>query len=94
MLFGDGSRILFHISGTDCGATIHLYIENYELNPATYTQDPDDITKPLVHVIAIESKLQEYSDLDNIVFFFFLLLLASLNVFINIHIATWIGFVA
>ena len=41
IIFEDDSRIIFRLSGTgSSGATIRLYIEGYESDPATFTCDP------------------------------------------------------
>lgn len=40
IIFTDGSRIIFRLSGTGAhGATIRLYIDSFENNPETYTKD-------------------------------------------------------
>lgn len=40
ILFKDGSRIVFRLSGTgSSGATIRLYVDSYENDPAKYEQD-------------------------------------------------------
>ncbi|KAJ8682070.1 hypothetical protein QAD02_017862 [Eretmocerus hayati] len=65
ILFDDGSRIIFRLSGTgSSGATIRLYIESYESDPATFTQDPQTVLKPLVDISLTLSKLQEYTGRD------------------------------
>lgn len=41
IIFTDGSRIIFHLSGTgSAGATIRLYIDSYEKDPQKMYQDP------------------------------------------------------
>ena len=40
IIFTDGSRIVFRLSGTGArGATVRLYIDSYENDPSTYTKD-------------------------------------------------------
>lgn len=41
MIFSDGSRVIFRLSGTgSAGATIRLYIDSYEKDPEKIYQDP------------------------------------------------------
>ena len=41
IIFSDGSRIIFRLSGTgSAGATIRLYIDSYEKDPQKIYQDP------------------------------------------------------
>ena len=41
ILFSDDSRIIFRLSGTgSSGATIRVYIEGYESDPAKFSLDP------------------------------------------------------
>lgn len=41
IIFTDGSRIIFRLSGTgSAGATIRLYIDSYEKDPQKIYQDP------------------------------------------------------
>lgn len=47
LIFSDDSRIIFRLSGTgSSGATIRLYLEGYESDPAKYEMDPQ------VHIMA------------------------------------------
>jgi phosphoglucomutase len=40
IIFTDGSRIVFRLSGTGSrGATVRLYVDSYENDPSTYTKD-------------------------------------------------------
>ena len=65
ILFEDGSRVIFRLSGTgSSGATIRLYIESYESDSFTFTQDPQVVLKPLVEIALNLSKLQEYTGRD------------------------------
>ncbi|CAN1796489.1 Phosphoglucomutase, cytoplasmic [Linum perenne] len=48
-LFEDGSRLVFRLSGTgSVGATIRLYIEQYEKDPSKIGRDSQDALSPLV----------------------------------------------
>ena len=58
--FTDGSRIVFRLSGTGTqGATIRLYLESYEPDPAKQSVDPQVALNPLIVIADQVSKLQE-----------------------------------
>jgi phosphoglucomutase len=60
--FADGSRIIFRLSGTGTeGATIRLYIERYESNPANQQGDTQQILAELIAAAQNISKLGEYT---------------------------------
>ena len=49
VLFEDGSRIIYRLSGTGtAGATLRVYIESYVAGPDGLGSDPQDALKPLV----------------------------------------------
>ncbi|CAA7401402.1 unnamed protein product [Spirodela intermedia] len=61
-LFGDGSRLVFRLSGTGSeGATIRLYIEQYEKDPSKTGRDSQDALAPLVDVALKLSKMEEFT---------------------------------
>ncbi|XP_041014526.1 phosphoglucomutase, cytoplasmic-like [Juglans microcarpa x Juglans regia] len=61
-LFEDGSRLVFRLSGTGSeGATIRLYIEQYEKDPSKIDRDSQDALAPLVEVALRLSKMQEFT---------------------------------
>ncbi|KAL1568596.1 Phosphoglucomutase-1 [Salvia divinorum] len=61
-LFEDGSRLVFRLSGTGSeGATIRLYIEQYEKDPSKIGRDSQEALAPLVEVALKLSKMQEYT---------------------------------
>eukprot|EP00268_Persea_americana_P019123 TRINITY_DN1978_c0_g1_i3.p1 TRINITY_DN1978_c0_g1~~TRINITY_DN1978_c0_g1_i3.p1 ORF type:complete len:584 (+),score=134.53 TRINITY_DN1978_c0_g1_i3:484-2235(+) len=61
-LFEDGSRLVFRLSGTgSVGATIRLYIEQYEKDPSKTGRDSQDALAPLVEVALKLSKMQEFT---------------------------------
>ncbi|XP_047982516.1 phosphoglucomutase, cytoplasmic-like isoform X2 [Salvia hispanica] len=61
-LFEDGSRLVFRLSGTGSeGATIRLYIEQYEKDPSKIGRESQDALAPLVEVALKLSKMQEYT---------------------------------
>merc|ERR1719412_241808 len=59
ILFEDGSRIIFRLSGTSvAGATVRLYLEKYEAPTGNLGMHQFEVVKPLA-VVALElSKLQ------------------------------------
>ncbi|MCG8100384.1 MAG: alpha-D-glucose phosphate-specific phosphoglucomutase, partial [Candidatus Thiodiazotropha taylori] len=49
--FSDGSRIVFRLSGTGTqGATLRVYLEAYEPDPAKQTSATEEVMKPLVAI--------------------------------------------
>ncbi len=47
--FGDGSRIVLRLSGTGTeGATLRLYLERYEPDPAKHDLDPQEALAPVI----------------------------------------------
>ncbi|PPS00781.1 hypothetical protein GOBAR_AA19885 [Gossypium barbadense] len=61
-LFEDGSRLVFRLSGTGSeGATIRLYIEQYEKDPSKIGRDSQEALAPLVEVALKLSKMQEFT---------------------------------
>ncbi|KAM7276213.1 hypothetical protein ACFE04_018079 [Oxalis oulophora] len=61
-LFEDGSRLVFRLSGTGSeGATIRLYIEQYEKDPAKTGRESSEALAPLVDVALQLSKMKEYT---------------------------------
>ncbi|KAF5945597.1 hypothetical protein HYC85_015825 [Camellia sinensis] len=61
-LFGDGSRLVFRLSGTGSeGATIRLYIEQYEKDTSKIGRDSQEALGPLVEVALKLSKMEEFT---------------------------------
>ncbi len=51
VLFTDGSRVVYRLSGTGtAGATLRVYIERFEPDPARHDEDTQAILKPLIAV--------------------------------------------
>ncbi len=51
IVFEDGSRVVFRLSGTGTeGATLRVYIERYEPDPAKHDQDPQDALAELIAI--------------------------------------------
>ncbi|ONK72704.1 uncharacterized protein A4U43_C04F22250 [Asparagus officinalis] len=61
-VFTDGSRIIFRLSGTgSAGATIRVYIEQFEPDVAKHDIDAQIALKPLIDVALSISKLKEFT---------------------------------
>ncbi|XAR63658.1 Phosphoglucomutase (alpha-D-glucose-1,6-bisphosphate-dependent) [Bertholletia excelsa] len=61
-LFEDGSRLVFRLSGTGSeGATIRLYIEQYEKDPSKTGRDSQEALAPLVETALKLSKMKEFT---------------------------------
>jgi phosphoglucomutase len=64
-VFTDGSRIIFRLSGTgSSGATIRLYVEQYETDVAKQAVDAQVALAPLITVALGFSKLKEFTGRD------------------------------
>lgn len=65
ILFQDGSRIIYRLSGTgSSGATIRVYVDSYEDDPASLKKDAQEVLKPLVTIALEISKLREFTGRD------------------------------
>merc|ERR1711983_235572 len=61
ILFEDGSRIIFRLSGTGvAGATIRLYLEKYEGPSGNLGQHQFEVVKPLAAIAMEVSKLPKF----------------------------------
>jgi len=64
-LFENSSRIIFRLSGTgSAGATIRMYIDSYENDPATFQKDAQLILKPLINIALELSELRQHTGRD------------------------------
>lgn len=62
ILFEDGSRIIYRLSGTgSSGATIRVYVDSYEDDPTSFKKDAQEVLKTLVDIALELSKLREYT---------------------------------
>lgn len=60
ILFENDARIVFRLSGTGTkGATIRIYLERFEPDPARHSLDPADVLAPLVKAAAEVSELEQ-----------------------------------
>ncbi|MBK1702125.1 alpha-D-glucose phosphate-specific phosphoglucomutase [Thiococcus pfennigii] len=47
----DGARIIFRLSGTGTeGATLRVYLERFEADPAQHERDTQEVMAPLIHI--------------------------------------------
>ncbi|XP_031476228.1 phosphoglucomutase, chloroplastic isoform X2 [Nymphaea colorata] len=61
-VFTDGSRLIFRLSGTgSAGATIRIYIEQYEPDISKHEMDAQVALKPLIDIALSISKLKEFT---------------------------------
>merc|ERR1712087_438289 len=66
ILFEDGSRIIFRLSGTGvAGATVRLYLEKYEAPTGDLGKHQFDVVKPLADIALELSKLQQFTGRDS-----------------------------
>ncbi|CAF4594811.1 unnamed protein product, partial [Rotaria magnacalcarata] len=65
VIFTDGSRLVFRLSGTGArGATVRLYVDSYENDPVTYTKDAQEMLKPLISLALEIAQLKEFTGRD------------------------------
>jgi phosphoglucomutase len=51
LLFAGGARIVYRLSGTGtAGATLRVYLERFEPDPARHDQDPQTALRPLIEI--------------------------------------------
>ncbi|KAK1320978.1 hypothetical protein QJS10_CPA03g02020 [Acorus calamus] len=61
-VFSDGSRIIFRLSGTgSSGATVRIYVEQFEPNVSKHDVDAQTALKPLIDMALSISKLKEFT---------------------------------
>ncbi len=65
-VFTDGSRFIFRLSGTgSSGATVRMYIEQYESDASKQNLDAQEALGPLIQVALDTSKLKEFTGRDS-----------------------------
>jgi phosphoglucomutase len=65
VLYEDGSRIIFRLSGTGTsGATIRIYLESYEADAAKHDMDAQDALAAMIKAAGEISKLRELTGRD------------------------------
>ncbi|CAB4271339.1 unnamed protein product [Prunus armeniaca] len=61
-VFTDGSRIIYRLSGTgSAGATVRIYIEQYEPDASKHDADAQTALKPLIDLALTVSKLKDFT---------------------------------
>ncbi|OAY30441.1 phosphoglucomutase, chloroplastic [Manihot esculenta] len=61
-VFTDGSRIIFRLSGTgSAGATVRMYIEQFEPDASKHEMDAQTALKPLIDLAFSLSKLKDFT---------------------------------
>uniref|UniRef100_A0A1D1ZM42 phosphoglucomutase (alpha-D-glucose-1,6-bisphosphate-dependent) n=1 Tax=Anthurium amnicola TaxID=1678845 RepID=A0A1D1ZM42_9ARAE len=64
-VFADGSRLIFRLSGTgSAGATIRIYMEQFEPDVSRHGMDAQAALKPLIDLALTISKLKEFTSRD------------------------------
>jgi len=62
IMFEDGSRIVFRLSGTGTeGATVRIYIESFKSDPDKHHMDAQTALSDLIEIAATISRLQEFT---------------------------------
>lgn len=62
VLFEDGSRLIFRLSGTgSVGATVRVYIDKYEDDPKKQFKDTQEALKSIISIGLTISKLQQFT---------------------------------
>jgi phosphoglucomutase len=62
ILFEDGSRIVFRLSGTGTsGATLRVYLERYEPDPERHGEDPQQALGELISIAEHLAKINQYT---------------------------------
>ena len=65
VLFENGARIVYRLSGTGTeGATLRIYIESYEPEPARHDLDAQDALRPLIDTALSLAELRERTGRD------------------------------
>jgi phosphoglucomutase len=62
ILFEDGARIVYRLSGTGtAGATLRVYLERFEPDPARHAEDPQAALRPLIELAERLAAIRERS---------------------------------
>ncbi|NJP10335.1 MAG: alpha-D-glucose phosphate-specific phosphoglucomutase [Leptolyngbyaceae cyanobacterium RU_5_1] len=63
--FTDGSRIVFRLSGTGTqGATLRVYLESYESNPAHHNRDPQVALRDLIAIAEQVAQIRQFTGME------------------------------
>jgi phosphoglucomutase len=62
ILFTDGSRIIFRLSGTGTqGATLRVYLEKYEADTSKHDQDVQEALADLISIVQQVARIEEFT---------------------------------
>ena len=62
IVFEDESRLVIRVSGTGTeGATLRLYLESYEADPARHALDPQQVLAPLIRAAEAIAKVEHFT---------------------------------
>ncbi len=65
IIFTDGSRIIFRLSGTGTqGATLRVYLESYTRDPEDFLTDANDLVAPLAAISKEIARIKHYTGRD------------------------------
>lgn len=65
ILFDNGARIVFRLSGTGTvGATLRVYLEQIELDPANHHQDPQEALASVIEAAEKIANIRHYTNRD------------------------------
>lgn len=66
LIFSDGSRIVFRLSGTGTeGATLRVYLEKYQADPAQFAVDTQVALAGLIEIAANVAEIKLYTGMNN-----------------------------
>jgi phosphoglucomutase len=65
IILTDGSRVVFRLSGTGTeGATLRIYLERHEPNPARQDLPAQEALQPLVALAQTLAKVRHFTGMD------------------------------
>ena len=65
LMFNNGSRIVYRLSGTGTeGATLRVYLERYEADPAGQNADTQDVLRDLIAIAAQVAEIEKHTGRD------------------------------
>jgi phosphoglucomutase len=62
ILLRDGARVVYRLSGTGTeGATLRVYIERFEADPARQAEDPQTVLRPIIEFAAQLAEIEKFT---------------------------------
>ena len=62
ILLRDGARVVYRLSGTGTeGATLRVYIERFETDPARQAEDPQTALRPIIAFAALLAEIEKFT---------------------------------